>query len=152
MKYVGWLSAVAFGIALFAGWHYFRNDELIYIHHAAAESAPHAAAAEAPVNTITSTSLRIPVSPELPDLPVSVNRRASAVGRGFVGVVQNNGSNYLRLSATYKNVTSGKTTTVDVEVAQNAAVELGWLEKCPIATGDTLTLSHPNFKAKTWEF
>ena len=88
----------------------------------------------------------------LTDLPVTVTRRASAVGRGFVGVVQNNGGNYLRLSATYKNVTSGQTTTVDVEVAQNAAVDLGWLEKCPLATGDTLTLSHPNFKARTWEF
>lgn len=146
MKYAGWLMVLVVAGGAFAGWHFYLGPQ-----KAAAVSAA-AAAAPPPATHTAFSPPAAPEPPRPPDLPVSVTRRPSTVGRGFVGQVRNDGDTYLRLAVTYTDVTTGRTTTGKVEVGPRATVELGWLEGCPLATGDTLTLSHPTFTPKSWQF
>lgn len=145
MKSIGWMSVI--GLLGYGVWYCVHNYKIVYAPNTeVVETAPQSN------RVVPLAAIEAPRVPDLPDLPVTVTRRPSSVGQGFVGLVQNNGDSFLRLTVTYKDVTTGKKTISNVEVGQKATIELGWLEKCPLASGDSLTLSHPHFKPMTWEF
>jgi len=83
----------------------------------------------------------------LPPMPVEVAYRQSLVGRGRVFVLKNTSDRQLSVIATLKNPTMNQERTVRVDLSPRGIREIGWGEGWVASSGDTVMLSHNEYKS-----
>jgi len=82
-----------------------------------------------------------------PDMPVDVKYRSAITGPGLVLAVTNNSDRQLTLLATFDNPTLHQKKTFQVNVAPHRTSEVGHLEGWSFASGDTISISHNDYKS-----
>jgi hypothetical protein len=85
-----------------------------------------------------------------PDLPVVVTQRPSLAGQGLVAQFNNQTNSQLTVSLVFENKRSNQRKEGSINIPPNGTVEIGWLEGWMFEPGETVTLSHPNYKTKKW--
>jgi len=84
-----------------------------------------------------------------PAVPVVVTYRESLVGNGKVAIFSNQTSNRLTITVTYRNKQLNQTKTEALDLDPNGKMEIGWLEGWRFLPGETITVSHPNYRSNT---
>lgn len=84
-----------------------------------------------------------------PSVPVVVSYRESLVGNGKVAIFSNQTANRLTITVKFENkkLKEEKTGTIDLD--PNGKTEIGWLEGWRFLSGETITISHPDYSSKT---
>lgn len=81
-----------------------------------------------------------------PDMPVRVGYRSAITGPGLVLKVENTSDRHLSIRATLKNPSLGNTQNFRLDVPPRGEVEAGYREGWTLASGDTITLTHNDYK------
>ncbi len=84
-----------------------------------------------------------------PAVPVVVTMRWSAVGVGLVAQLHNQTNAQLTVSVVIRSEKTNQTKEATVNIPANGTTEIGWAEGLPFGSGETLTISHPNYANKT---
>lgn len=82
----------------------------------------------------------------LPAVPVRVEVRRSAVGRGLVAMMTNTSALHLQLVMTTLNPTTGAQSERSFQIAPGKKVEFGHLEGIRFASGDQVSLRSAGFE------
>lgn len=85
-----------------------------------------------------------------PALPVVVGVRESLVGVGLVAQFYNQTNTQLTVNVVFENKKKNQRKEGIINIPANSMVEIGWLEGWYFEPGETITISHPNYKTKTW--
>ena len=85
-----------------------------------------------------------------PDMPVVVTKRESFLGQGLVAQFNNQTSSQLTVNLVFENKKRNQRKEGSINIPANEMVEIGWLEGWTFEPGETVTISHPNYKTKTW--
>jgi hypothetical protein len=83
----------------------------------------------------------------LSPMPVEVAYRESLVGRGRVFVLKNTSDRQLSVLATLKNPTTKQERRYRVDLSPRGMREIGWGEGWTASSGDSMTLSHNDYKS-----
>jgi hypothetical protein len=83
----------------------------------------------------------------LPQLPIAVSFRSALLGPGLVLQVTNGTARHLTLLAEFENPTTQQTMRRRIDLAPHAEEEVGHAEGWAFASGDTLILSHNDYKS-----
>lgn len=87
-----------------------------------------------------------------PPLPVQITFRDPIFGTGRVMQILNKSGKSLEFVFVWKSKTTGKKTSWKSTMADSALRgEFGHMEGYPFASGDTVTISHPDYKTLTVE-
>lgn len=81
-----------------------------------------------------------------PALPVVVSYRPSLVGQGLVAIFSNQSGNRLTLTVTFEDRTGQQRKTGTIDLDPNGRTEIGWLEGWRFEPGETIKISHPNYR------
>ena len=84
-----------------------------------------------------------------PDMPVEVKYRRAITGPGLVLDVRNKSDRQLTLLATFKNPTLHTEKTFQLTAPPHGDSEVGHLEGWSFASGDTISISHNDYKSWT---
>ncbi|HVS38908.1 MAG TPA: hypothetical protein VMS17_25345 [Gemmataceae bacterium] len=84
-----------------------------------------------------------------PPVPVVISYRESSVGQGKVAIFSNQTSNRLTITVEFHNEQFNKSKTVTLDLDPNSKMEIGWLEGWKFLSGETITVSHPDWSSKT---
>lgn len=90
------------------------------------------------------------LKPQKPPLPVSVTHRESMVGEGYVAQFENQSDKFLTIAVELRNETIGKKRSGHLELRGNHTTEIGWLQGWKFASGDTIAVSHADYKGATY--
>ena len=84
-----------------------------------------------------------------PPVPVVVSIRDSAwgAGKGKVAIFSNQTPNRLTISARFENKTSGQQRSWNIDLEPNGKAEFGWREGWKFEAGETIEMSHPDFRS-----
>jgi hypothetical protein len=82
-------------------------------------------------------------------VPVVVSYRDSLLSDGLVAIFINQTSNRLTISYKFENKALGEVKEGAIDIKPNAKVEIGWLEGWNFVSGDTITVSHHNYRSFT---
>jgi hypothetical protein len=82
----------------------------------------------------------------LPAVPVRVEVRRSAVGRGLVAMMTNTSALHLQLAMATLNPTTGAQSERSFQIAPGKKVEFGHLEGIQFASGDQVSLRSAGFE------
>ena len=85
----------------------------------------------------------------LPDMPVLVHYRQALMGAGLVASFRNTSARDLAVLATFTNPTLNQSKTFRLDLAPGQTREIGHLEGWTFASGDTIKLTHNDYKALT---
>src|SRR5205807_1558785 len=85
----------------------------------------------------------------LPPMPVEVAYRESLLGRGRVFVIKSTSDRQLSVIATLTNPTTKQERRYRVDLSPRGTREIGWGEGWVASSGDTVTLSHNDYKSYT---
>jgi zinc ribbon protein len=83
----------------------------------------------------------------LPPIPIDVKYRKALFCPGLVLDVANRSGRQLTIVATFKNPTTNRQGTFQVNVAPNNTAEVGCREGWAFASGDTIRLSHKDYQS-----
>lgn len=83
-----------------------------------------------------------------PELPIDIEFGKSAVGTSIVATFHNKSEKTFALRARYENKTLGKTKDDALRIGPYESTKRGWLEDCEFFSGDTITLSHEDYREK----
>lgn len=86
----------------------------------------------------------------LPEVAVTVGFRTALLGSGLVARVSNVSGESIPLSLEAKRPLSNQSRVFDVVVDNGGFVEIGHREGWSFVNGDTITVSQPGHKAKTY--
>ena len=86
----------------------------------------------------------------VPVVPVVVTTRESAVGAGRVAQFHNQTNTQLTVSVVFKNQKKDERKETSFNIPPNGTFEIGWLEGWALESGETITISHPSYRDKTW--
>ena len=81
-------------------------------------------------------------------VPVVVTLRDSLVGEGRVAVFSNQTPNRLTVSLVLENRAKHDRKTGNLDLEPNGTAEIGWLEGWTFESGETIEISHPNYRSK----
>lgn len=84
-----------------------------------------------------------------PDMPLVVTKRQSLVGRGLVVQFNNQTNRRLTVTVVFENKEKNQRWDGAINIPPNGQVEVGWLEGWMFEPGETVTVSHPNYKSMT---
>lgn len=85
----------------------------------------------------------------LPEMPVLVQYRQALLGSGLVASFRNTSARDLAILATFTNPTLNQSKTFRLDLAPGQTKEVGHLEGWNFASGDTIKLTHNDYKALT---
>ena len=85
-----------------------------------------------------------------PEVPVIVTYRESLLGQGLVLQLNNQTNTQLTVTLVVNNEEKNYRKEGAINIPPNGQVEIGWLEGWRFESGETVTISHPNFKSRTW--
>jgi uncharacterized membrane-anchored protein YhcB (DUF1043 family) len=83
----------------------------------------------------------------LPAVPVRVEFRRSAMGRGLVGIFSNYSSKQLPVVIALHNPTTGLRKQLSIQIAPGSRAELGYLEGWQFASGDQVAIGSAGHEA-----
>ncbi len=83
----------------------------------------------------------------LPDMPVLVQYRQALMGSGLVASFRNTSPRDLAILATFTNPTLHQSKTFRLDLAPGQTKEVGHLEGWTFSSGDTIKLTHNDYKA-----
>jgi len=83
----------------------------------------------------------------LPPMPVEVGYRKALMGPGLVLAVKNNSDRHLSIRATLKNPSVNEERTYRLDVPPRGTTEVGHREGWILASGDSISLSHNDYKS-----
>lgn len=82
----------------------------------------------------------------LPDLPITATYRRAMMGPGLVIAFSNSSNRALAVGAQFKNPTLNLERSFRVDVPPRGVKEVGHLEGWTFASGDTITITHAEYK------
>jgi hypothetical protein len=85
-----------------------------------------------------------------PNMPLVVTFRESLVGHGIVAQFYNQTNHQLTVYLVLENKEKNHRKKMSVNIPADDMVEIGWLEGWMFESGETITISHPNYKTSTW--
>lgn len=85
------------------------------------------------------------------ELPFDVTYRAAEFGPGLVLQVKNNSSRHLTIRLRHWNPTLNQDHQTSFDIGPGQLRELGWAEGIKLASGDTITLSHAEYRSFVWK-
>ena len=85
-----------------------------------------------------------------PRVPVIVTIRDSMVGQGKVAIFSNQSSSRLTVSVECENQRVGDKRSFNIDLEPNGTFEVGWLEGWTFVSGETITISHPDYRSSTY--
>ncbi len=83
-----------------------------------------------------------------PDMPVKVITRESLVGEGLVAQFHNELPNRIVVYLVLENKEVGDKKEGWLSLEPNGITEIGWLEGWRFLPGETITISHENYKTR----
>ena len=84
-----------------------------------------------------------------PPVPVVVSLRDSLVGEGKVAIFSNQSANRLTIEVLMENKRKNERLQRNLDLGPNGTAEIGWMEGWTFESGETITISHPNYRSKT---
>jgi len=88
---------------------------------------------------------------EKPNMPVKVIVRQSIVGEGLVAQFHNETSHRLVVDIILQDKNQDNKRSGALVLQPNAVTEIGWVEAWKFVSGDTIKISHSNYKTITYE-
>mgnify|MGYP001303888342 CR=1 FL=1 len=82
-----------------------------------------------------------------PAMPVSVNFRASMLGKGLVAVIQNTSDRYLTVMLSVRNPTLSTAKRFKLDLEPRSSTDFGHLEGWQFASGDEIDVFNDEFAA-----
>ncbi|MGB7158403.1 MAG: hypothetical protein WBD40_10090 [Tepidisphaeraceae bacterium] len=86
----------------------------------------------------------------LPDLPLAVSHRTSALGKGYVAHFRNTSNKHMVFKVRLINRTLNQQKEDSLELGPYGTTEIGWLEGWQFASGETIEVSQDGFKSQSW--
>lgn len=83
-------------------------------------------------------------------VPVKVVTRESFVGEGLVAQLHNEAPNRLVVNVVLENEALGHRKEGHVALAPNSVYEIGWVEGWRFERGETITISHSDYRSMTY--
>jgi len=83
---------------------------------------------------------------EKPNMPVRVIVRESIVGEGLVAQFHNETSHRLVVDVILEDKNQNNKRSGALALEPNAVTEIGWIEGWKFTSGDTIKISHSNYK------
>ena len=83
----------------------------------------------------------------LPPIPIEVSYREALLGPGLVCIVENTSDRHLSVLATFMNPSLNQEKNFRLDVPPKGVTEVGHLEGWILASGDTIVLSHNDYKS-----
>ena len=84
-----------------------------------------------------------------PPVPVVISLRDSVVGEGKVAIFSNQSANRLTIEVLLENKRKNERLQGSLDLDPNGTAEIGWMEGWKFESGETITVSHPNYRSKT---
>ena len=85
-----------------------------------------------------------------PDMPVKVITRESLAGEGLVAQFHNELPNRIVVYVVLENTEVGDKREGNLSLEPNGMTEIGWLEGWKFLPGETITISHDNYKTRRY--
>lgn len=82
-------------------------------------------------------------------MPVAVTLRDSLVGEGRVAVFSNQTPHRLTVRVVLENAALKDRREGNLDLDPNGTAEIGWLEGWKFVSGETITISHPQYRTPT---
>ena len=85
-----------------------------------------------------------------PAVPVVVSYRPSLIGAGKVAIFSNQTGNRLTITVEFKNKKKNQQKNGVLDLEPNGKTEIGWAEGWMFESGETITISHPDYSSKNF--
>jgi len=83
-----------------------------------------------------------------PAIPVVISYRPSVIGAGKVAIFSNQTGNRLTITVEFGNTKTKQQKTGVIDLEANGKTEIGWAEGWMFESGETITISHPDYSSK----
>lgn len=81
-----------------------------------------------------------------PEMPIEISYRSAILGPGIVAIFKNVSGRHLAVVATFSNPTLKKTQSYRLDLSPNNILEFGHSEGWVFASGDTVGITHNDYK------
>jgi hypothetical protein len=85
-----------------------------------------------------------------PNMPVKVITRQSIVGEGVVAQFHNETAHQLVVHVVLEDSNQSNKKSGELVLQPNGMTEIGWVEGWKFTAGDTIKISHPDYKTITY--
>jgi len=83
---------------------------------------------------------------KLPEMPIQLSHRRAITGPGLVISFKNSSNRVIAVAATFRNPSLNQEKTVRIDLSPNQVREVGHLEGWTFASGDTIRVTHNDYR------